>query len=150
VDTSTVTIEAIHTQLATGMSRGRAVIEASKKTAFPILLAMLCVLAVFLPSFFMAGVARQLFVPLSLAVGFAMLASYLLASTLVPVLSARLLRSGHEQEGGWFKKLRSSYREWLETTLRFRWTLIAGYLVVTAVLIAILLPRLGTEIFPKL
>ena len=57
----------------------------------PRLLAMLCVLAVFIPSFFMEGAARALFVPLSLAVGFAMIASYLLSSTFVPVLSVWLL-----------------------------------------------------------
>jgi multidrug efflux pump subunit AcrB len=73
VDEATVSIESIHTHLASGLTRARAVIEASKKTAVPRLLAMLCVLSVFLPSFFMAGVARQLFIPLSIAVGFSML-----------------------------------------------------------------------------
>ena len=71
------------------------------KTAVPRLLAMLCILAVFVPSFFMKGVARSLFVPLSLAVGFAMIASYLLSSTFVPVLSVWWL-AAHErarQEG---------------------------------------------------
>ena len=58
----------------------------------PTLLAMLCILAVFLPSFFMVGVSRSLFVPLSLAVGFAMLASYVLSNTIVPVLATGLLR----------------------------------------------------------
>ena len=57
------------------------------QTAVPRLLAMLCILAVFVPSFFMQGAARALFVPLSLAVGFAMIASYILSSTFVPVLS---------------------------------------------------------------
>src|SRR4029453_3915821 len=100
----------IHAHLASGLSRARAVIEASQKTAVPRLLAMLCVLAVFLPSLFMAGVGRQLFVPLSLAVGFAMLASYLLSSSLVPVLSTWLLRAGHVADSGLFMKLREWYR----------------------------------------
>src|SRR5207249_2239723 len=94
VDEATVSIESIHTHLDSGLSRARAVVEASKKTAVPRLLAMLCVLAVFIPSFFMAGVGRQLFVPLSLAVGFAMLSSYVLSSTLVPVLSTWLMKAG--------------------------------------------------------
>ena len=64
-------------------------------TAVPRLLAMLCILAVFLPSFFMQGAAQALFVPLSLAVGFAMVSSYLLSSTFVPVLSTWLLRNHH-------------------------------------------------------
>ena len=71
-------------------SRARCSTPAAKSVV-PRLLAMLCVLAVFVPSFFMTGVSRSLFVPLSLAVGFAMIASYLLSSTLVPVLSVWLL-----------------------------------------------------------
>src|SRR5262249_30770494 len=83
---ATVEIENIHTRLAAGgHSRARAVVEACSRTAIARLISMLCLLAVFVPSFFMAGVARQLFVPLSLAVAFAMIASYLLSSTLVPV-----------------------------------------------------------------
>src|SRR5499433_4454815 len=92
VDEATVAIENIHTHLARGESRARAVLEAARETAIPRLLAMLSILAVFVPSFFMVGITRALFVPLSLAVGFAMLASYTLSSTLVPVLSIWLLR----------------------------------------------------------
>src|SRR5438552_3841976 len=149
VDEATVSIESIHSHLASGMSRARGVIEASRKTALPRLLAMLCVLSVFLPSLFMAGIGRQLFVPLSLAVGFAMLSSYLLSSTLVPVLSVWMLRAGHREEAGFFDRLRSSYRYGLESILRLRWALVAGYLLATAALIYILFPRIGTEIFPK-
>ncbi len=76
VDESTVVMENIHSHLDQGRGRALAVLEASKEVQIPRLLAMLCVLAVFVPSFFMVGVARSLFVPLSLAVGFAMAASY--------------------------------------------------------------------------
>jgi multidrug efflux pump subunit AcrB len=89
VDEATVEIENIHTRMLPGVSRGRAVLEACSRTAMPRLLSMLCILAVFVPSFFMVGVSRQLFVPLSLAVGFAMIASYLL-----PALSFRCSRRG--------------------------------------------------------
>ena len=68
--------------------------DATTETTLPRLLAMLCILAVFIPAFFMQGAARNLFVPLALAVGFSMVASYLLSSTLVPVLSIWLLRHG--------------------------------------------------------
>src|SRR5438034_443576 len=125
------------------------VIEASRKTAVPRLLAMLCVLSVFMPSFFMAGVGRQLFIPLSLAVGFAMLSSYVLSSTLVPVLSTWMMRAGHGDEGGFFEKLRSFYGHYLRFILRFRWPLVAAYVVAAGVLIYILFPRMGTEIFPR-
>jgi len=87
VDESTVVMENIHNHLGQGRGRALAVLEASKEVQIPRLLAMLCILAVFVPSFFMTGVSRALFVPLSLAVGLAMGASYLLSSSLVPVLS---------------------------------------------------------------
>ena len=93
VDESTVAIENVHTHLSRGEQLRRAVWDATRETITPRLLAMLAVLAVFVPSLFMVGVARSLFVPLSLAVGFAMLASYLLSNTLAPVLSAWLLEA---------------------------------------------------------
>ena len=67
-------------------------------TAMARLLSMFCILAVFVPSFFMIGVSRQLFVPLSLAVAFSMIASYLLSSSLVPVFSTWLMREAHRGE----------------------------------------------------
>src|SRR3954468_16848804 len=91
VDEATVEIENIHSQLQRGLPPARAVLEGASRTAMPRLLAMLCILAVFVSSFFMQGAARSLFVPLSLAVGFAMLTSYVLSTTLVPVLSVWLL-----------------------------------------------------------
>src|SRR5438034_9589855 len=131
VDEATVEIENIHTHLATGMSKARAVLEACQKTVTARFLSMLCVLSVFIPSLFMSGVGRQLFVPLSLAVGFAMISSFVLSSTLVPVLSTWMLRVGHAAEGGSFEKLRSWYRDRLTSTLRVRWVLVAGYLIAT-------------------
>ncbi len=95
VDMSTVAIENIHTHLAQGKPIARAVADSGKEVALPLLVAMFCVLAVFVPSFFMQGVAKAMFIPLSLAVGFSMVASYLLASTFVPVLSVWMLR-GHK------------------------------------------------------
>ncbi len=93
VDEATVEIENIHTQFHHTNSVARAVRLGNAQTAVPRLLAMLCILAVFVPSFFMEGAARELFVPLSLSVGFAMIASYLLSSTFVPVVCVWLMRS---------------------------------------------------------
>src|SRR2546430_2561279 len=84
VDEATVSIENTHTQMLDGISRAAAVLEAARQTAVPRFLAMVCVLAVFVPSFFMVGAGKQLFVPLALAVAFSMIASYLLSSSLVP------------------------------------------------------------------
>ena len=90
-------MENIHSHLGQGQGRATAVLQASKEVQIPRLLAMLCVLAVFVPSFFMVGVSRSLFVPLALAVGLAMAASYALSSSLVPVLSTWILRD-HPRE----------------------------------------------------
>src|SRR6188474_2030984 len=91
VDEATVSIENIHTHLARGAAVARGVLTESSEVVIPRLLAMLAVVAVFVPSFFMTGVSRSLFVPLSLAVGFAMIASFLLSSSLGPVLSVWML-----------------------------------------------------------
>src|SRR5438445_4987234 len=148
VDEATVEIENIHTHLGTGMAKARAVLEACQKTITPRLLSMLCVLAVFIPSLFMVGVGRQLFVPLSLAVGFAMISSYVISSTLVPVLATWMLRAGHQEEPAFHERLRSSYRKRLESVLSLRWLVIAVYVVATVAFIALVLPRIGTEVFP--
>lgn len=150
VDEATVEIENIHTQMLPGVSRARAVVQACSRTALARLLSMACILAVFVPSFFMVGVSRQLFVPLSLAVGFAMIASYLLSSSLVPVFSTWLMREAHrgEEGEGFFGRLRAFYSRYLGLVLRFRWPLVLVYLSTAVGLLYILLPRIGTEIFP--
>ena len=112
VDEATVTIENIHTRLADGRSLARAASEATAETTLPRFVAMLCILAVFIPAFFMTGAAHNLFVPLALAVGFAMVGSYLLSSTFVPVLSVWLLRNPsthHTPQETFFDRLRARY-----------------------------------------
>src|ERR1700759_332591 len=146
VDEATVEVENIHTQLLPGVSRARAVVEACSRTAMARLLSMFCILAVFVPSFFMIGVSRQLFVPLSLAVAFSMIASYLLSSSLVPVFFTWMMREAHtgEEREGVFGHIRSFYERYLNGVLRFRWPVGIVYLVVACALIYILLPRMGT------
>ncbi len=149
VDEATVEVENIHAHLGEGVSQARSVVEACRKTALPRLLAMMCVLAVFVPSFFMVGVGRQLFVPLSLAVGMAMISSYVLSTTLVPVLSTWAIRGQHgDERTGLFEKLRNGYAKYLRAVVRFRWPLVGTYLVGAAVLLYVLYPRVGSEVFP--
>jgi multidrug efflux pump subunit AcrB len=150
VDEATVEIENIHTQLLPGVSRAKAVLEACKRTVMARLLSMLCVLAVFVPSFFMKGVGRQLFVPLSLAVGFAMIASYLLSSSLVPVFGTWMMKEAHrrEESEGMFGKLRARYEKFLDAVLKRRWPIILTYFGVSIVVLLLVTPHLGTEIFP--
>ena len=153
VDEGTVLLENIHVHLAAGQPKARAVLEASREVAIPRLLAMFSVLAVFLPSFFMVGPARSLFVPLSLAVGFAMGASYLLSSTLVPVLSNWLMRVEALQAGKAWDDRFDRFRERFYRVLdRFRAApaLLLGVYAAAAVLVLVFLaPRLPREIFPS-
>ncbi|SCC58893.1 Multidrug efflux pump subunit AcrB [Chitinophaga costaii] len=93
VDESTVTIENIHQHLEMGKTKAQAIWHACQEIAFPKLLILLCILAVFAPSFIMVGVPRAMFLPLSLAIGFSMIASYLLSQTLVPILANWMLKA---------------------------------------------------------
>ena len=153
---STVAIENIHTHVARGERIERAVSDSGREVALPLLIAMLCVVAVFLPSFGMEGAARALFLPLSLAVGFSMAASYLLASTMVPILAVwthRKARSpapaGAHAAPGFFAHMQAAYGRGLKPFLSWRWIVAIVYLAGTAAAIAVVFPRLGTDIFPK-
>ncbi len=150
VDEATVAIENIHTHKARGERLFLAIYEATRETITPRLLAMLAIIAVFIPSFFMVGISRSLFIPLSLAVGFSMLASYLLSNTLVPVLSSWLLREktpGEERES-FVHKLQSRYQELLRRLLPLRWAALAVYLVIVLAGVWLIGRGIGTDIFP--
>jgi multidrug efflux pump subunit AcrB len=153
VDEGTVLLENIHVHLAQGQPKARAVLEASREVAIPRLLAMLSVLAVFLPSFFMVGPARSLFVPLSLAVGFSMGASYLLSSSFVPVLSNWLLKTekvhGDSTAEAQFDQFRKRFYAWLDRLMGHAVLLLGVYSLVAIVVIFLVGPRLSREIFPS-
>jgi len=150
VDEATVAVENLHVHLARGDSLARAALNATRETALPRLLAMLCLVAVFLPALFMEGAARALFSPLALAVGFSMAASFVLSSTLVPILSVWLLRGGakHATEARWFLGLRRTYGAMLRPLIRLRWVLVVVYLAGCGAAIWLGGRRLGLEIFP--
>lgn len=92
VDQATVTIENIHQHLEMGKPKKQAILDACEEISFPLLLILLCILAVFAPSFAMSGVPKAMFLPLSLSIGFAMIVSFIAAQTLVPVISNWLLK----------------------------------------------------------
>jgi len=92
VDQATVTIENIHQHLEMGKPKRLAVYDACSEISFPLFLILLCVIAVFAPSFIMQGVPRALFLPLSLSIGFAMIASFILAQSIVPIVANWLLK----------------------------------------------------------
>jgi multidrug efflux pump subunit AcrB len=93
VDQATVTIENIHQHLEMGKPKRLAIYDACEEISFPLLLILLCILAVFAPSFLMNGVPKAMFLPLSLAIGLTMIVSYVLAQTLVPILSNWMIKA---------------------------------------------------------
>jgi multidrug efflux pump subunit AcrB len=93
VDDATVTIENIERHLEEGADLHGSILDGAAQIAMPALVSTLCICIVFLPMFFLSGVARFLFAPLAEAVIFAMLASYILSRTLVPTLAMYLLKA---------------------------------------------------------
>jgi multidrug efflux pump subunit AcrB len=150
VDEATVTIENIHVHLARRRAPARAAFDATTETTLPRFLAMVCILAVFIPAFFMTGAAKALFVPLSLAVGFAMVASFVLSSTLVPILSVWVLGlHAVGRDASLFARFTERYGRFVQGLMRARWVLVLLYLAAAGGIIVVLGRHLGTEIFPK-
>jgi len=155
VDEATVCIENIHTHLTRGRAIGRAALDATTETTGPRFLAMLCILAIFSPTLFMEGAAKAMFLPLSLAVGFAMVTSYFLSGTLVPILSVWVLRrheaaaAGHAAAGGAFARFQQRFASLGQKLARARWAVVALYAALAAAVIVPVGRMLGTDIFPK-
>jgi len=97
VDQATVTIENIHQHLEMGKPKRLAIYDACEEISFPLLLILLCILAVFAPSFLMNGVPKAMFLPLSMSIGLTMIVSYVLAQTLVPILSNWMIKAERYQ-----------------------------------------------------
>ena len=162
VDDATVEIENIERNLAMGKEMKQAILDGAQQIAVPAFVSTLCICIVFVPMFFLTGVARFLFVPLAMAVSFAMLASYLLSRTLIPTLVMFIMR-GHEHRAAepksflgrfqkgferGFDKFRSSYQQLLETTLEHK-GLFAICFVIFCVLSLGLIFFLGQDFFPQ-
>src|SRR6202795_2111786 len=167
VDDATVEIENINRNIAEGKEIQKAILDGAQQIAVPAFVSTLAICIVFLPMFFLTGVARYLFVPLAEAVVFAMLASYLLSRTLVPTMAKYLLR-GHEQEARHlnttsrnplvrmqvafelgFEKFRDRYHEMLERCLHHRAVFLWGFVIVCVGSFVLLVPWLGRDFFPK-
>jgi multidrug efflux pump subunit AcrB len=152
VDEATVEVENIHAQMAHTDSVPEAVRRGNAETAVPRLLAMLCILAVFLPVFAMRGAVRNMFVPLALAVGFSMITSYLLSSMFVPVVSVWLMTGHHKEQHfekpSFFTRLQHAYAKLLERIVHYRWRLVISYLVVSVGTLLLVGSQVGREIFP--
>jgi multidrug efflux pump subunit AcrB len=164
VDDATVAIESINTHLEQGEAVEEAILNGAREIAVPALVATLCICIVFVPMFFLNGVARYLFVPLAEAICFAMLASYVLSRTLIPTLAKYWLRmhGGHvtarslrnplaQLQQGFqyrFEALRHFYRNVLESALSRRAVFIPAFLISMLLSLA-LVPWLGSNFFPS-
>ncbi|HXB43997.1 MAG TPA: efflux RND transporter permease subunit, partial [Puia sp.] len=153
VDEATVTIENIHRHQEMDKSKARAISDASKEIAAPKLLILLSILAVFVPALFMNGVPKAMFMPLSLAVGFAMIASFLLSQTFVPVMANWILKS-HSQnispkKQSLFKKIQNKYESTGKKLTRSFVLISILFIILSFVLCALLFTFIGTELFPK-
>ncbi len=166
VDDATVTIENIDRMLESGMELNEGILEGAAQIALPALVSTLCICIVFLPMFFLAGVAKFLFVPLAEAVVFAMIASYLLSRTLVPTLVMYFLRGQHHGAHGegaeprgffgrfqaGFERRFTQFRHWyagrLEAALALRWTFVLGFLTVCLLSVGLLF-TIGQDFFPS-
>src|SRR5450755_4524714 len=162
VDDATVEIENIERNLAMGKEMKQAILDGAQQIAVPALVSTLCICIVFVPMFFLAGVARFLFVPLAEAVSFAMLASYLLSRTLIPTMVMFIMR-GHEHRAAetrnplvkfqrkferGFERFRGRYQQLLETTLEHRGLFATSFLVFCVLSLGLVF-FLGRDFFPQ-
>lgn len=178
VDESTVTIENIHQHLDMGKPKALAIWDACKEIAFPKLLILFCILAVFAPAFTMTGIPGSLFLPLALAIGFSMITSYFLSQTFVPVM-ANWIMKGHKKhahipsaasEGDtWeqkkelveradsnrdgkisrFEKFRARFMRFINRMIPYRKPIVIGYLIVISGIAVLLLTNIGRDVLPK-
>ena len=153
VDEATVTIENVHVQMQRTPKLATAVLHGSLITAVPRLLALLCILSVFIPAFIMSDPLRSLFMPLTLGVGFAMISSYLLSSTFVPVMCVRLLkhREHDPDKNGLFDRLRGCLSQGCGGVCRASLAcLLRPTVGVCCIVIVVLGLQIGKELFPQI
>jgi multidrug efflux pump subunit AcrB len=166
VDDATVTIENINWHLEQGKDVETAILDGARQIVTPAFVSLLCICIVFVPMFFLDGVARFLFVPMAEAVMFAMICSFILSRTLVPTMAKYLLQPHVVHEEGHapppsrnplvrfqrgfekgFERFREIYRELLTLALYRRWTFMAAFMAFV-VASFLLVPFLGRDFFP--
>src|SRR5215475_8553477 len=164
VDDATVTIENINYHLEQGKPVEQSILDGANQIVTPAFVSLLCICIVFVPMFFLTGVARFLFVPMAEAVMFAMIWSFILSRTLVPTMANYLLQAHVHHEGeaprsrnplkrfqqgfeARFERIRGGYRGLLALALAHRPTFVIGFLGFVAVSF-LLVPFLGRNFFP--
>jgi multidrug efflux pump subunit AcrB len=169
VDEATVTIESINYHLEQGKEVETAILDGASQIVIPAFVSLLCICIVFIPMFFLSGVARFLFVPMAESVVFAMIFSFLLSRTLVPTMAKYLLHMHVERTGGVdgkpqpsknplvrfqhgfeerFTRMRAGYHDLLALAIEHRRLFVAGFIGFIAVSF-LLAPFLGRNFFPQ-
>jgi multidrug efflux pump subunit AcrB len=166
VDDATVTIENVNWHLERGKGVEQAILDGAAQIVTPAFVSLLCICIVFVPMFFLEGVARFLFVPMAEAVMFAMACSFVLSRTLVPTMANYLLKPHGPRDAAAlpptrnplvamqrafearFERLRARYREWLALALAHRRAFVAGFMLFVVCSFA-LVPFLGRNFFPS-
>ncbi len=153
VDEATVTIENIHQHLEMGKKKQRAILDALLEISIPKLLILLCILAVLTPSFIMTGIPKDMFMPLSMAVAFAMVASFLASQTFVPILANWFMKNHvHKEQNtrkrAFFEKFRVRYSFHMRRYSSKSGLLFMAYSAIALTAIVILLNVVGTDVMP--
>lgn len=151
VDESTVTIENIHQHLAMGKTKAKAILDACREIAFPKLLILLCILAVFAPAFMMTGIPGSLFMPLALAIGFSMILSFLLSQTFVPVMANWLMKAkdeNHVHEADKFDRFKNRFVTFLQSIMEIRKPILIASFVLVALGVFIMYSNTGKDVLP--
>jgi multidrug efflux pump subunit AcrB len=158
VDEATVTIENIHQHFEKGKAKSRAILDALLEISIPKLLILLCILSVLIPSFIMTGIPKDMFLPLSLAVGFSMIASFIFSQTFVPVVANWLMKfkkhEPHFNSKGQhkltrFEQFKKRYLIITRSLQKRPAIVLSVYGAVVIVLIAIGFSLIGTDIMPS-
>lgn len=150
VDESTVTIENIHQHFAMKKNKAQAILDACREIAFPKLLILLCILAVFAPAFMMTGIPGSLFMPLALAIGFSMIVSFIISQTFVPVMANWIMKNKqHEYKETAFERFKDKAIDRLQHMMRRKKTIIIASFLVALCAVASLYQYSGKDVLPS-
>lgn len=151
VDEATVTIENIHRHMEMGKAKAKAILDGCKEIVTPKLLILFSILAVFVPALFMSGIPRGMFLPMSLAVGFAMIASFLLSMTFVPVVAVWIMKQVKHEENAdnRFNRFKTNYLGFIQRIQKRSGLSLAAYFIAAIAIVSFGFYAIGIDIFPK-
>ncbi|AIM36948.1 acriflavin resistance protein [Sphingobacterium sp. ML3W] len=153
VDESTVTIENIHQHFALKKNKAKAIWDACQEIAFPKLLILLCILAVFAPALVMTGIPGSLFMPLALSIGFSMIISYLMSQTFVPIMANWIMKNNHvaeeEQKETAFDRFKVRYSNFLQKLMQHKKLVVSSSMILIMGLVGILYQYTGKDVLPN-